>query len=380
MTAEHTRLMIPGPVDSDDDVLAAMAEPTRAHYGVDWLEIYDEALNHLKQVFRTENDLFLIPGAGSAGLDAALGSLARAGEKVLVPHNGFFGQRIAEIARSYGLTARTVEEPLGQALDPEAIRQVLSAEPDIQALAVAHLETSTAVLNPLQDIAALAREFEVPIIVDAVSSMGGVPLPVDDWGIDVCVTVVNKCLGCPPGLVPLSVGQRAWERMEQKGDRAHGWYMNLQVWKESSARWGAWHPYPTTLPSNNIVALVASLRKIMAQGLDAQYERHIEAAQTVRTGLKRLGFKMFTSDGLMSPLLTAVRVPPGMDVDDLQRYLIDEWQILVAGGLEELSGKIFRVGHIGKAASTEYSEALLAGIEAYLRLKGASLPREQATR
>ena len=366
--------MIPGPVDVDDDVLAAMAEPTRAHYGEEWLPIYNEAVDRLKQIFRTENDLFLIPAAGSAGLDAALGSLARTGEKVVVPYNGFFGRRMAEIARYYGLTVRAVEAPLGQPLDPEAVRQALRAEADIQALAVVHLETSTAVLNPLQEIVALGREFEVPVIVDAVSSMGGIPVPVDDWGIDVCVTVVNKCLGCPPGLAPVSVSPHAWERMERSGRRSHGWYMNLQVWKESATRWGAWHPYPTTLPSNNIVALVASLRRIMESGLDAYCERHAEAAQIVRAGLRRLGFEMFAPDAHTSPLLTAVRVLPGMEVDDLQRYLRTEWQILVTGGLEELSGRIFRVGHIGKAASAEYCEAFLAGVEAYLRLKGMAVP------
>lgn len=374
MATERLRLMIPGPVDAEDDVLAALAGPILPHYGREWLVIYDETVERLKQVFGTQNDLFLMVGPGSAGLDAAMGSLMRSGDKVLVPHNGFFGQRLVTVARAYGLDVRTVGAPLGEPIDPEAIRQELSAEPDIQAVAAVHLETSTAVLNPLQEIAAIAREFEVPIIVDAVSSLGGMPLPVDEWGIDVCVTVINKCLACPPGVAPLSVSQQAWDQMDRRSGRGHGWYLNLRTWKDFAENWTSWHPYPTTLPANLIVALLTSLRRIQAGGLEAHYNRHIQAAQIVRSGLVRLGFEMFTTEAHTSPLLTAVRGLPGMDIDDLRRYLVEEWHIMISGGLADLRDKVFRVGHIGKAASTEYSERLLQGIEAYLQLRGYSVP------
>jgi len=367
MTTSRIRLMIPGPVDVEDDVLAALAEQTLPHYGDAWLAIYNEVIAGLKQLFGTRNDLFVIPGPGSAGLDAALGSLMRSGDKVLIPSNGFFGQRTMTMARAYGLDVRSVEAPLDLPLDPGAIRQRLAAEPDIQAIAVVHLETSTGVLNPMRDIAAVAHEFGVPVIADAVSSLGGVPLPVDEWGIDVCVGVANKCLACPPGVALVSVGPRAWEQIERKGDRAHGWYLNLGVWKDHALRWGSWHPYPTTLPTNNIVALRVSLRRILADGLEAHYARYGQVAQTVRAGLKRLGFELFTDEAYSSPLITAMRGLPGMDIDVFRRYLMEEWQVMVAGGLEELRGKIFRVGHIGKARSPEYTGRFLAGVEAYVQ-------------
>ena len=374
MTTKHVKLMIPGPVDVEDDVLAAMAEPVRPHYGQDWLPIYHKAVEGLKQLFGTQNDLFLMAGPGTAGLDAALGSLTRTGDQVLVPANGFFGQRLGTVARSYGLDVRTVEAPLGQPIDPEAVRQCLSAERDIQAVAVVHLETSTGVLNPLAEIAGVAGEFEVPIIVDAVSSLGGMPLPVDEWGIDVCVTVTNKCLACPAGIAPLSVSQRAWDQIDRKSDRAHGWYLNLRTWKDYAVNWASWHPYPITLPTNIIVALVTSLQHILEGGIEAYYQRHVQAARIVRTGLKRLGFEMFTAEAHSSPLISAVCGLPGMDLDDFRRYLLEEWQIMVSGGLEELKSKIFRVGHIGKAISAEYVEQFLSGVEAYLRLKGYDVP------
>jgi alanine-glyoxylate transaminase/serine-glyoxylate transaminase/serine-pyruvate transaminase len=374
MTTKRAKLMIPGPVDVEDDVLAAMAEPVHPHYGQEWLEIYHKTVDDLKQVFGTRNDLFLLAGPGTAGLDAALGSLMRTGEKVLVLANGFFGQRFGIVARCYGLDVRTIEAPLGQPIDPQAVRQCLAAERDVQAIAVVHLETSTGVLNPLQEIAAIAREFDTPIIVDAVSSLGGMPLPVDEWGIDVCVTVTNKCLGCPPGVAPLSVSQRAWDQIDRKGSRAHGWYLNLRVWKDYAVNWASWHPYPITLPTNLIVALAASLRRILAGGLEAYYDHHVQAARTVRSRLERLGFTMFTAPAYTSPLISAMCGLPGMDLNDFRCYLLDEWQVMISGGLEELKDKIFRVGHIGKAASAEYCEQFLSGVEAYLALRDYDVP------
>jgi alanine-glyoxylate transaminase / serine-glyoxylate transaminase / serine-pyruvate transaminase len=374
VTKEPVRLMIPGPVDAEEAVLASMAHRVIPHYGQQWLELYQEAIAGLQQVFGTRDDIIMMAGPGTAGLEAALGSLMQTGEKVLMASNGFFGERLVTVARSYGLEPVQVTAPLGQPLDPAVIRQRLSEEPDVQAVTVVHLETSTGVLNPLQEIAAVTDAFGVPIIVDAVSSLGGVPLPVDDWKIDVCVTVINKCLACPPALAPMSVSRRAWDQIDRKPDRAHGWYLNLRTWKDYSIHWGSWHPYPTTLPTNNILGLLTSLRLILAEGLEAHYRRHIEAAEKVRGALQAWGFEMFPDKAHASPLITAMYGLPGMDIDDLRRYLLQEWGIMISGGLEELSGKIFRVGHMGKAASREYVDCFLDGMEAYLRLQGQAVP------
>lgn len=374
MTSKPVRLMIPGPVDAEEQVLQALAHRVIPHYGQEWMQIYQEAVEGLRQVFGTRNDIIMMAGPGTAGLEAALGSLMRTGERVLVASNGFFGQRLLTVAQSYGLEPVPVTAPVGQPLDPGAIRQRLSQERDVQAMAVVHLETSTGVLNPLQEIAAVTHESGVPIIVDAVSSLGGVPLPVDEWHIDVCVTVVNKCLACPPGLAPLSVSQRAWDQIDDKPDRAHGWYLNLRTWKDYAIHWGSWHPYPTTLPTNNILGLLTSLRTILDRGLEAHYRRHVEAAKRVRTVLTAWGFEMFSPEAYTSPLITAMYGAPGIDIEDLRRYLMQEWGIMISGGLEELSGKILRVGHMGKAASRDYVDGFLEGVEAYLRLQGKAVP------
>lgn len=367
MTTPRARLMIPGPVDVEDDVLAAMSEQTWPHYGRGWLDVYNPVVDGLKRVFGTHDDLLILPGPGSAGLDAALGSLMRTGDRVLVLSNGFFGRRLAAMAQAYGLDVQLLALPVDRPLEPDAVRRFLAGEHDLGAAAFVHLETSTGVLNPARDIAAVLGEFGVPVILDAVSSLGGVPLLVDDWGIDICVGVANKCLASPPGVAFVTVSPRAWDQIERTGDRAHGWFLNLGVWRDYSRRWGSWHPTPTTLPTNNIVALSVSLRHLLAEGLEARCAHYARVAQTVRAGLYRHGFALYTDEAFTSPLITAVRGLPGMDVEDLRRYLLDEWQIMVSGGLEELRGHIFRLGHIGKASTAEYTERFLAGVDAYLR-------------
>jgi alanine-glyoxylate transaminase/serine-glyoxylate transaminase/serine-pyruvate transaminase len=370
----HTKLMIPGPVDVDDAVLSAMGEPVIPHYGQAWLKIYHEILDNLKHLFQTQNDICLIAGPGSAALDAAFGSLLCAGEKVLVPTNGFFGDRLGQIAAAYGLEVTQPAFPLGCPIEPSALRHVLQSEPEIQALAVVHHETSTGLLNPLKEILAVAHEAGVITLVDAVASLGGVSLPVDDWDVDVCVTVSNKCLGCPPGLAPTSVSPRAWHVMEEKASRAHGWYLNLHTWKDYSQRWASWHPHPTTMPTSVVLAMQASLRAIQAEGAQALYARHAWAARAVRSGLQALGFEMFVGDEFASPLTTAVRALPDIPASRLQRFLLHERGIMISGGIEELSGQIFRVGHMGKAASRDYVLPFLFAVEEFLRSQGRTVP------
>ncbi|HID88328.1 MAG TPA: alanine--glyoxylate aminotransferase family protein [Anaerolineae bacterium] len=364
------KLFIPGPCEVDEKVLAAMAQPTPRHYGPEWMRVYREVMHLLKQVFQTQNDLFLIPGAGSAALDMALGSLLREGETVVVGNNGFFGERLGAIAQAHGLRVVWLTAPQGRPLDPDDLRKVLEKEPEARAVAVVHHETATTVLNPLRELAAVANERGVPIITDAISSLGGVPLPVDEWNIDVCVTVANKCLECPPALAFVSVSRRAWEWVDRDRGAAHGWYLNLRTWREYARKWSDWHPYPVTLPTNNILALQSSLQRILAEGLEAHYERYRQAAQAVRQGLGAVGFEMLVEESFASPIATAVKARPEFKVDELARYLAQEHGILISGGIGPLRGKIFRVGHMGKASPRPYLMEFLFAVEEFMRGKG----------
>ena len=368
------KLFIPGPCEVDEDVLVAMAQPTPRHYGPEWVKVHHEVEGLLKQVFQTRKDLFIVPGPGSAVLDMALGSLLSPGETVVVSDNGFFGQRLGTIARACGLEVVPFTAPLGQPLDPSDLRRILVQRPEARAVAVVHHETSTTVLNPLPELAEVIHQAGLPIIVDGVSSLGGVPLPVDEWDIDICVTVANKCLECPPGLAFVSVGPRAWEWVDRHESQAHGWYLNLRTWRHYATEWADWHPFPTTMPTNVIMGLRASLRRILEGGLGAHFARYRRAARVVRQGLGRVGFEMFVEGPFASPIATAVKARPEFEVDELLAYLAQIHSILVSGGIGSLRGQIFRVGHMGKANSQPYLMEFLFAVEAFLRRKGLAVP------
>jgi alanine-glyoxylate transaminase/serine-glyoxylate transaminase/serine-pyruvate transaminase len=366
---KHLKLYTPGPGDVDEDVLASLATPVIRHYGPEWMEIYHETQSLLKQVFKTGNEIFFVPGPASSLMDMAIGSLLATGEKIIVGDNGFFGERLAQIARGYGLETITLAAPLGEPLDPQGLRKLLREHPDAKAVAVVHHETGTTVMNPLPELAKLACEAGKVVLVDAVSSMGGVDVRVDEWGIDVCVTTPNKCLEAVPGMGFISVSPRAWELVDSHPQTNHGWYLNLKTWRQYATEWGAWHPTPVTLPTNIILALRTSLQKIVAMGLEAHFEKYRHASQAVRRGLRSLGFKMFVEDDCASPIITGVCSRPEFELSEMSQWLIDQREIAIGGGLGELSGKMFRVGHLGKASTREYLVDFLFAMEEFLRQK-----------
>lgn len=362
------RLMIPGPVTVEDDVLQAIGSPVQAHYGPQWAAIYHETTGLLRQVFRTQGDVHILIGSGSAGLDAAIGSMTAPGDTLVIGSNGFFGQRLLAIGQSYGLNVVPVEAPFGLPLDPSDVDDALTRHPEAVAVMVIHLETSTAVLNPVKDIAAVARQHNVAMMVDAVSSLGGVPLAIDDWGIDICVTASQKCLGAPPGLAPVAVSPHAWAIMDSKPQRQHGWYLNLQTWRYYGAEWHDWHPFPVTMATNNVLALRAGLQSLLADGLEARLQRYRDLSYRLRDGLRRLGLRLYAPEHLTAPILTAVCSPQGTPSSQIVNYLLAEHEIRVSGGFgEQLVDKIFRIGHMGGAITEADIDAVLAGLAAFLK-------------
>jgi len=371
---QHVKLFTPGPGDVDEDILLAMAQPVLRHYGPEWMEIFNDTLALLRQIFQTQNDLYIVPGPASALLDMAIGSLVKSGEKMIVGCNGFFGERLNDIAAGYGIEVIPFTAPLGMPLDPELLSKLLREHPEARVVALVHHETGTTVLNPLRELAGVVREAGRVIIVDTVASLGGVELAVDGWGIDVCVTAANKCLEALPGIGFISISPRAWELVDSHPDLGHGWYLNLKTWRWYAQNWGAWHPSPVTLPVNNILAVRTSMQKIVGRGLEAHFARYKRASQTIRSGLENIGFEMFVPVAYASPVVTGVKARPEFEVSEFSKWLVDQRGIAIGGGLGILAGKIFRVGHLGKAAEREYLVDFLFAVEEFLRYKGIKLP------
>lgn len=373
--SSHPKLMIPGPVDITSEVQEAMAVPSRPHYGQEWLSLYGETQEMAKQLFKTKNELYVMAGPGTMALEAALGSALEPGAVVLVPSNGFFADRLVNLLEGLALQPLRVTAPLGEPVLPAALDEALRAHPEVSALVVVHHETSTGVLNPLEGIMAVAHNYELLTVVDAVSSLGGVPLPVDEWGVDLCVSVANKALETPPGVALISISARAAEAIARRVSK-RGWYLDLKTWQWYAREWGDWHPTPVTMPTSNINALHYTLQVLLEEGVEQRYAQYRAAAQAVRAGLRALGCPLLTEDDYYaSPLTTAFKMPEGVSSDGVRAYLSQQVGVLISVGIGELHGIILRVGHIGQARRRDYVVAFLLGMEEALSAQGLDIQR-----
>ena len=359
------RLMIPGPAELDDEVIAVMGQQIHAHYGPDWVALYRETIALMQQALGTTADVLLLLCSGSGAMEAAVGSLFAPGEQVLIVNNGFFGQRLTIITQAVGIEVVPAPADWGQAINPQEVRELLVQYPDIKGILAVHHETSTGILNPIQALGEIAREFDVPLVVDAIASLGGDPLLMDEWGVDVCVTAGNKCLGAPVGFAPVAVSDRACKVMDGKAKTAAGWYLNLKTWRRYMREWGEWHPTPVTVGSHNLQALHVALMKLHEEGMVNRWRRYRETAEWFRAAMKERGFGLLVEGEQASSVITAVKRLPGMDVSEFITYLRDEHQIQISGGLGELSGQIMRIGHMGQAR--ENIAAFLTAVDKFLQ-------------
>jgi alanine-glyoxylate transaminase/serine-glyoxylate transaminase/serine-pyruvate transaminase len=294
-----------------------------------------------------------------------MGSAFGAGEKVIIGHNGFFGERLKAIADGYGLNVVLVETDWGKPLPPEEIEKAIRANPDAVGVCVVHLETSTTIINPVEEIGNIVGKYGLCFMVDAVSSLGGIPLHMDDWQIDLCVSASQKCLGAPPGLAPVAVGKRGWEFIDRHPANQHGWYTNLRTWRKYVQEWGDWHPFPISMATNNVRALRASLDSLLREGVERRMERYERLAHRLRDGLRKIDMPPFTPDEMMAPVLTAAYGPQDVSTSEIVTYLAEEHRIKIAGGLGALKNKIFRVGHMAPTVSEEHIDLVLEGLSQF---------------
>ena len=346
-------LMGPGPCNPYPEAVEALARPMLGHLDPEFVALLDETCDRLRTVFRTDSSMTLpISGTGSAGMEAAFVNLVRPGDPVVVGVNGVFGARMCDVAERCGAEVVRVDAPWGRPVEPEAL---LAAHPAPRLIAVVHAETSTGVRS---DVAAIgAGKGDALLLVDCVTSLGGIEVDVDGWGIDVAYAGTQKCLGVPPGLAPLTVSERARDRLVE---RSPSWYLDLRmIGRYTGPATGA-RTYHHTAPVSMVMALHAGLGAVLDEGLDAAIARHAECGRLLQDGLVDLGFELFAAEGHRLPELTTVWVPEGVDDAKVRATLLDRYGIEVGGGLGEYVGRVWRVGCMGHTARPR-NVALLLG-------------------
>jgi alanine-glyoxylate transaminase/serine-glyoxylate transaminase/serine-pyruvate transaminase len=358
-------LMGPGPSCVFPEVYRALARPTIGHLDPAFIGLMDETKTLLQRVMGTQNALTLpISGTGSAGMEAAFVNLVRPGDRVLILINGVFGGRMKDVAQRLGAQVDALEFEWGTPVLLDRVAEQLKTAA-YQLVAVVHAETSTGVRNPVAEIGPLVRENGALYIVDGVTSLGGIPVQLDAWGVDAFYSGTQKCLSCPPGLAPFSMSQRAVERLKSRPTKVPNWYLDLSMiisyWE------GAKRAYHHTAPINMIYGLYQSLLCVLEEGLEPVFARHQAAHRQLVEGLAEMGIEMLVAPPHRLPMLNAVKVPAGVDEATVRSRLLNEHQIEIGAGLGPLAGKIWRVGLMGHTARPENVERFLAALKRVVR-------------
>ncbi|MCP4811071.1 MAG: alanine--glyoxylate aminotransferase family protein [Planctomycetaceae bacterium] len=362
-------LMGPGPSEINPRVLAALSQPAIGHLDPAFVALMDEVKSLLRYAFQTNNRLtFPVSGPGSAGMETCFINLLEAGDKVVVARNGVFGTRMQQMASRLGAEVVPIDDEWGAPVDPNKLEEALRAHPDACAVAFVHAETSTGVLSDAQTLAQIARRHDCLTIVDAVTSLAGSPLYVDDWGLDAVYSGAQKCLSCVAGISPVTIGERALEKIARRASAARTWFHDLELidgyWSEGGAR-----SYHHTAPVNSIFALAEALRLLNQEGLEQAWERHRENSKSLVSGLQELGLEMWVqnpSDRL--PQLNMVRLPNGFDEATVRLHLLNDHDLEIGAGLGPLVGQVWRIGLMGYSSRPENVALCLSTLKRTLAL------------
>ncbi len=365
---EKRYLLTPGPTPVPPEVLAALAEPVIHHRSRDFREIYGRCLARLREVYRTENDVLMFTTSGTGAFESAVASLTSLGDRQLVLSAGNFGERWAGMARAFGADLVHVRLDWGEVPEPDDLRSSLAEAGDLSVVYLTHSETSTGVVCDLQALAAAAKEAGALVVVDAVSSLGAVPLEPDAWGIDVVVSGSQKALMCPPGVAFASVSPAALEVAARATSPRY--VLDWERTRKAQAALDA--PFTPAIPI--VRALDVALGLLLVEGLEAAFDRHARLGRACREGAKAMGLELFSPDDERSAVVTAIRAPEGVDATEIVSSLRDRFGITIANGHGELRGKIFRIGHIGWFDVFDIVTAL-AAVELILTDAGAEIER-----
>ena len=364
-------LMGPGPSNPDPRVLESLGRTLVGHLDPYFVELMDQTMGGLREVFGTRNHHTLpISATGSGGLEAIIMNLLEPGDGAVVCVIGHFGQRLAELAARAGADVRVVEAAPGQIVDPAEVDRLLEAKP-AKLVAFVHVETTTGACQPIEPMVAAARKHGALTMMDCVTSLGGMPIDIDALGVDAAGSCTQKCLGAPPGLAPITVGPRAMEKVKARKQKPHTWYFDFQLlfqyWGETGAtKKRAFHH---TAPISSIYGMHEAVRLIIEEGREARWARHQEGHETLVRGLDRLGLQLFTPATHRAPTINVISVPDGVDEAKVRARLLD-MGVEMGGGLGALAGKVWRVGVMGYNAEPERVARFVDALEAALKAEG----------
>jgi len=356
-------LLGPGPSMVHPRVLRALSTPLLGHLDPTFLALMDDIQAGLRFIFQTKNRFTIaISGTGSAGMEASIVNIIEPGDAVIVGINGMFGTRLAAVVERCGGKAIRVEAPWGQIIEPEAIQLALRRSGPVKAVAIVHAETSTGVWQPLESIGQLCREHDTLFVVDAVTSLGGAPIDIEPWGIDVCYSGTQKCLSCPPGLSPFTLSDRALSTIKTRRTPCQSWYLDMALiadyWTESTTR-----SYHHTAPVSMLYALREALRLVEEEGLPARFARHRLNGEALIAGLTELGLSLLPPIGHRLPMLICVTVPEGIPEAEIRTNLLSTYGIEIGGGLGPLKGRVWRIGLMGESSTEAHVLTLLNALE-----------------
>lgn len=363
-------LLGPGPSDVHPRVLAAMTTPLVGHLDPEFLGIMNETQEMLRQAFLTANPLtFPVSATGMAGMETCMVNLIEPGDRVVVCVKGFFGQRQVEVATRCGANLTVLERPWGEVFDLGQVRETLArVRPKV--LSIVHAETTTGAWQPIEELGKLCHEFDALFLVDAVTSLGCVPLKVDAWEIDAVYSCSQKGLSCPPGLSPVSFSPRASDAVRQRKTRVQSWYFDISL---LSHYWDADRFYHHTAPITMIYAIREGLRLVLEEGLEARWSRHLRHHRALKAGLTALGLQYSAVEGHQLPQLNAVRIPPGIDDLAVRKKLLADFGIEIGGGLGDFKGKVWRIGLMGQNARANIVFLALGALEQCLAAQGLKI-------
>ena len=359
-------LMGPGPSDVNPRVLEALSRPTIGHLDPMFIKMMDELKELLRYTFQTKNEVTIpISAPGSAGMETCFVNLVEPGDKVIVCSNGVFGKRMQENVVRSGGVAVMVEDPWGRAVDPAKVEVALKANPDAKILAFVYAETSTGAMSDAATLAVMAQKYNCLTIVDTVTALGGIPLKVDEWGLDAVYSGTQKCLSCIPGLSPVTFNERAMTKIKNRKTKVQSWFMDMNL---MLGYWdGGKRAYHHTAPINPLYGLHEALVILSEEGLENAWARHRTQHEALKSGLKQLGLELVVPEAERLPQLNAVRIPAGVDDAAVRKRLLDEYSLEIGAGLGESAGKLWRIGLMGYSANSRNVLYCLSALQAVLK-------------